>query len=214
MDSKIAITIAIAAIVAIGGAVAAILIINGNSGKEDKEHVYYYHNEDSLALKTKDTTVKDQSVLNNPECFLTWNTKADRSGDYYNPGDEVKLGTKLYAIWGTHYMSIGDTMNIVSDMKLGLTVSDDISEHRSLAPIIGLSDKGEATFAISGWYNVEVHSDRSFKVRLHEGGNYIEMMPDADGATSIELWTEGTTAYFKIKYDNTCNLTVSVTEII
>ena len=209
MDSKVAIIIAIVAVIAIGGTVAAVIIANGNSNNnEDTTHVLYYHDEGHLAMKTTDTTVKGQDILTQPECFLIWNTKADCSGVSYNPGDEVKLGTKLYAIWGTHYMIIGNIMSSVDTLGLGLNISDDISEHRAIDSIIGLSEKGEATFAMSGWYTVEKFYE-SFRGKTHEGGNYIEVDPEADGATSIKLWVEGTTAYFKIKYDNTRNLTIS-----
>ena len=151
MISKTAIAaIAVVAVVAIGGGIAAAILMN-QSGEDDSKFVIYDGNGQKMkdggtVLKTTDLKVKGDDVFDNPaKHFLVWNTKADGTGTKYSPGDDVTLGTKLYAVWGSYQMAAGNIMLTASNLGLTLYASDDISDHRNMDYFMPLSDSGTIT---------------------------------------------------------------------
>ena len=215
MNSKTAIVIGIAAVVVIGGIVAAVLIANG--GSDDSKYVIYYGNgaemkEGGTSQKFTETTVKGGDILKDPKYFITWNTKSDGTGDKYSPGQEVKLGTKLYAILGSHIVNIGTAMDTAESMGLTLTFSDDTSDNRELNPKMVISKGGEFTLVISGWYQVSKGTEENVIGKVTEDGDRIKMFTEIDGDSSAtaEFSVIEKTVYIKYTYSNTSDFSVSL----
>ena len=219
MEKKIAIIAAIAAVVIliIAGIAVAMMMKHG-SGDDDSGYVVYYGNgktmsDGSTTLKTTDKEVKNADMFDDLSIyFLIWNTKADGTGTNYTPGQEVELGTKLYAVWAAHYMSIGNMMSSIDGLGLTMKLSDDISEDRPITALMALSNSGEFTIAISGWYSLYWVNNNMVEGKTYSEGNMIQMMPEASGEISHELTVEGKTVYFKVRYDS--NLTVSAPYVV
>ena len=217
MNSKTAIVIGIAAVVVIGGIVAAVLIAN-NGGNDDSKYVIYYGNgaemkDGGTSQKFTETTVKDGSILKDPKYFLTWNTKSDGTGDKYSPGQEVKLGTKLYAVLGTHIVNIGNAMYSVEGLGLTMTFSDDTSDSRELNYQMALSGSGEFTLILSGWYHVSKGIGDVVNGKVAEDANEIQMFTEIDGddsATPEFSVVDNHTVYIKYTYSNTSDFSVSL----
>ena len=216
MNSKTAIVIGIAAVVVIGGIVAAVLIAN-NGGGDDSKYVIYYGNGAEMeaggtSQKFTETTVKGGDILKDPKFFLTWNTKSDGTGDKYSPGQEVKLGTKLYAILGSHIVNIGNAMYSANGLGLTMTFSDDTSDSRPLNYQMALSDSGEFTIALSGWYHVVKGIGENVIGKVAEDANEIQMYTEINGddSATAEFSVVEKTVYIKYTYSNTSDFSVSL----
>jgi hypothetical protein len=214
MDNKIAGIIAVCAVVIVMGGAILALSLGGFEVSNDNDYVIYDGNgqkttNGETSMKSTSTEVLGGNLFDaTSKYFLIWNTKADGTGTSYVPSSEVKLGTKLYAIWGDHKleaMQLG-LKAILNGLTLGL--SDDISGADSVRTITfpaGLSNKGEVTIVISGWTTVEKVGDYALSGTTPYGSASLSMT--VEGATSSSLSVSGNNAYLKITYSG--DVTVS-----
>ena len=214
MDNKIAGIIAVCAVVIVMGGAILALSLGGFEVSNDNDYVIY----DGTGQKTTngETSMKSTSteVLGGnlfdatSKYFLIWNTKADGTGTNYVPSSEVKLGTKLYAIWGDHKLDASSLMVTAVFNGLQLGAYDDISgtgTTRQITLPMGLSNKGEVTIVISGWTTVEKVGDYALSGTTPYGSASLSMT--VEGATGSSLSVSGNNAYLKITYSG--DVTVS-----
>jgi len=209
MISKTAIAaIAIVAVVAVGGGIAAAILMN--HGEDDSKFVIYDGNGQKMkdggtVLKTTELKVKDSSIFGDTtKHFLVWNTKSDGTGTKYSPGDDVTLGTKLYAVWGSYQMAAGNIMLTASNLELTLYASDDISDHRDMDYFMPLSDKGEITLTMTGFKEIWQDVPTMYNLYLYDDPDHkIQMWVESDEALSVEMTVKDEhTAVIKITYNS------------
>ncbi|MBR6870792.1 MAG: hypothetical protein IKM91_04135 [Candidatus Methanomethylophilaceae archaeon] len=155
MDNKI--VLVIVAILIAAAAVAA-FALSQNTEDTDKNFVTYYGNGGALgettSVKSLETTVKDCNFQNGSKAFLSWNTKADGTGKTYEVGDNVDLGTKLYAQWSANVLKVENPSYLLPLAGLKLYYTDG-SHNMEPAPLaIPLSSSGTVKLFLGKWDEV------------------------------------------------------------
>ena len=208
MISKIAIAaIAVVAVVAVGGGIAAAILMN--QGEDDSKYVIYDGNGQKMkdggtVLKTTDLKVKDSEIFGDTtKHFLVWNTKADGTGTKYRPGDDITLGTKVFAVWGSYQMSAGNIMLTASNLGITLYASDDISDHRDMDYFMPLSDSGTITLTMTGWREIWQDYPEMYNCYLYDDDQKIQMWVESEKAKSVVMSVKDQhTAVITITYDS------------
>ncbi len=216
MDNKIAAIIAVCAVVIVMGGAILALSLGGFEVSNDNDYVIYDGNgqkttNGETSMKSTSTEVLGGNLFDaTSKYFLIWNTKADGTGTSYVPSSEVKLGTKLYAIWGDHKLDASGLMVTAAFNGLQLGAYDDISGKdttRQITLPMGLSNKGEVTIIISGWKSVEKTGDYTLSGTTPHGLVPIDIILKVEGATASSLNVNGNMAFLTMTYNS--DVTVS-----
>ena len=191
MNNKIILLVAVVVIAAV--AVAAFALTQNNNNSTDKEYVTYYGNGGSLgetdSFKSLETIVKDCDFKNGSKAFMSWNTKSDGTGKKYMAGDNVALGTKLYAQWSQNSLTVENPSFILSPlMGLKLFYTDDTHTMETADLVIPLKSSGTIKLYLGKWGEVEWDAGKSmFSGKTTTGMNTMQKVSVTGGNATFSV---------------------------
>ena len=114
--------------------------------------------------------------------FIEWNTKADGSGDSYEPGDEVSTNTTLYAIWGgTYRLGQEVTINVAKGNE---TVTE------SFYVLIDDNTNSNGNITLLAKYNLDITPDPNDATGKYYQLPNANSVDTCDQFSSIVYWGE------------------------
>ena len=221
MDNKIAAIIVVCAVVIIvGGAVVALALNGFDFSDDDDDYVVYYGNGHKTSsgdstMKSTLTEVQSGGIFeSDSKYFLVWNTKSDGSGTNYKPGENVTIGTKLYAIWGDRCVNAMSLGLIAATKNLSLSLFDNTLGFREMTFPAGLVNTGSTMIVISNWSEVAVNGTTGFIGKVGTGSTFhLNLTIEGTSYVDLDVKTDGDNkiAYIFFTPDKDVTISASVT---
>ena len=154
MDKTLIIVIAVVGVLAIGGGIAAAIATQNTYNDQALDQVTYYGNGGLYQGQSSIGSTTSEAIPNpftyDSKSFIAWNTKSDGTGTWIDPGENVRMGMKLYAQWTKFTLSIQD----ISFIFYGLNFykMDSSGQMQKINTfVVPLNDNGQDTIYMGGW---------------------------------------------------------------
>ena len=149
----IGITVAVAVFVVLGGIGAAFATQFAINETRNNGQVMYYGNgglyNGSESIGSATTEALPNMFTCTDKVFVGWNTKADGTGKWYDPGENVRIGMDLYAQWTKYKLTIQDITFILYGLSFYKMVDGQMTKITTFE--IPLDDSGHDTLYFGEW---------------------------------------------------------------